>query len=65
MKRPIIDQWDRFILIHHPNSFTAVDINRRITVMHFRRELDNSISKTLIKIHQAFYDVCETLFDNK
>lgn len=65
MKKPIIDQHERFIVIHFPDSFSAADINRRIAVMHFRRDIENAIDETLIKIHRAFYDCLETMFDNK
>lgn len=65
MKRPIIDQWDRFIIIHHPNSMSAAWANKNIAVAHFRRDLENALDEVLRKITQSLNDALETLFNQK
>lgn len=48
MKRPIINSYERFTVIHFPDSFSAAWINKNIAVMHFRRELDKEIIKLML-----------------
>lgn len=50
MKRPIIDQCDRYMIIHYPNSMSAAWANKNIAVLHFRRQLNIQIVRMLSKI---------------
>lgn len=61
MKRPIINSYERFTVIHFPDSFSAAWINKNIAVLRFRRELD----RTIIKIIQTLSDSLELAFGDE
>lgn len=58
MKRPIIDEYERYTVIHFPDSFSAAWINKNIAVMHFKRELE----RTIENIIQTISDALENAF---
>jgi len=50
MKRPIINQLDRWVARKYPKSLTAWIVQRDIAVLKIRREFDKLLSPFIMKL---------------